>query len=344
MRSRLVTLLCLVSSLVCSAPTAVLGQPQAATETKVTEILRQSKILRADVPVHVTIDANEAKVTLVRGQKSTAKDCKIDAVLLSKSIIEAFPEQITRVKVIFGSLQDSAVQLVSVTAGDVKAYGDGSLSQTALLSSLELVDATSNSTHPTLSNGVKPGPFEIERTLLLMHIDRLKSLGTNVKPFQNLFATLEASIGEAEPSVIEQHVVDLRQKLKEQDQLIRQADNVRDGHSISSSRDTLFSQQYGHRRKAFNATPNTASGTTPTLSDNRPTGDSVPAATAHPLSAESLERSRAIRQRLRAMRQSGQDVSSQNQQLVQAQKLMFEGNVEQGRNMMDSLAHSLGIQ
>jgi biotin operon repressor len=333
----------MVGILVFGAQMAAWGQPQAATEAKVTEILRQSKILRGEVPIRVTINANEAKVTIALGQQCTAKDCKIDAVLLSKSVIEAFPEQITRVKVMFGSLQDAAVQMVSVTAGDVKAYGDGSLSQTALLSSLELVDVNSNGTHQTPANGVKSGPFEVERTLLSIHIDRLKSLGTNVKAFQNLFTALEASIGEAEPSEIEQHIVDLRQKLKEQDQLIKQADNVRDGHSISSSRDTLFMQQYGHRRKLFNASPNTVS-TTPTLNDNRHSEDQVPTTTTRPPAGSSLERSLAIRQRLRSLRQSGQDVSSQNQQLTQAQKLMAEGNVDQARNIMDSLAHSLGMQ
>jgi hypothetical protein len=303
-------------------------------------VVRKSKILKPDSPLQIAIEGKEARITTLRGAKSTDQDCKIDAALIAKNIFEAFPKKITRVKTQFGSPEKNALDQVTVTEGDVKAFGSGAISENELLSSLELMNVISESKTESNRIGVKAGPFEPQRSLLSMNIERLKSKGTNVMAFQKLFDQIENSLATENRGVIERQIEDLSQKLREQDQLVKQAGNISDGYSNRGS--GTLRQRFGR----FGSMGNLPAPGQPTLSStgdrpNQRMDNSSSPATQGPLKGMSLLWK--TRQKLKAMRDEGQNVSGYNAQVKEVDQLFISGKQMEARIMLQDLAHSLGI-
>lgn len=125
---------CLVSLLFFS--------PQAFSKLSGEELnkaISEARILPSDTKISVSVSAEQALLsTYVRASSSDpTKDCKIDAILLARTIFAA-DDSLTRLKARFYDSQWANYYEVNVTVGDVKAYGDGALSPEKLLSSLEL--------------------------------------------------------------------------------------------------------------------------------------------------------------------------------------------------------------
>lgn len=328
----------------CGFANMALSQPEATpTAEKLSDVVRKSKIIKPDSPLQIVIEGKEARVTTLRSSNATDQDCKIDAVLIAKDVFEAFPKKITRVKTQFGSTEKNTLHQVAVTEGDVKAYGTGAISENELLSSLELVNIISDAKTESNRIGVKAGPFESDRSLLSMNIDRLQSKGTNVRVFQKLFEQLENSLATEDKSSIQRRIEDLRQKLREQDQLVRQADTISDGYANRTATLRQRFARFGHMGELPAPAQSTASNGSGHASNESPgSSPSKTTVAAGPFAAATIWFK--TRQKLNQMRDAGQNVSGYDQQLSEAERLLRQGKKVEARNVVDDLAHSLGIQ
>ncbi len=192
---------------------------------KILYVLRNTKAIKPDMPLNATVVQREAIVLTARSAKATDKDCKIDAVLISKELFAAFPDQISRIKILFSMPGTNLASQIEVTAGDVKAFAVGAMDVNALLSSLELtnVDSGSGAATSQAALTIVPGALADKRLMLLSRIEGLRSKGTSVKPFKDIFDRIEGEVTSASSEQLSKDVAYLGEKLSEQENLVRQA-------------------------------------------------------------------------------------------------------------------------
>src|SRR5262245_10647878 len=82
-----------------------LGATAAVSPQQLQAAIDKGKILAPGSGVSISVGKNQAVVATYRNTKANEKDCKIDAVLLSKAIMQLAPE-ITSVTVYFYNRKD----------------------------------------------------------------------------------------------------------------------------------------------------------------------------------------------------------------------------------------------
>jgi len=278
--------------------------------------LKLAKIIDPRCALRLTLTGKEeATIITERNPKATDEDCKIDAVLLTKSLIEAYPKQIARVKVIFSQADGDGSQ-ATVTAGDIKSFGSGAIDKRTLLDSIEIAKVSSlevvSAGNQSVDSKVKMGPFQPWRLLLLEHISKLAQQGVNVKVFLDNFNHIEAMVGASNKGELRNSLRKLDAQLRGQDELTREARQP----AISSNR-RVTQLKSGQARRS--------------------NGD-VMAATA-----KEKERGKLIRAHIRDMAVEGKDVGSYLEQLQQIRNLRESGRYEEASQLLDRLAHTFGI-
>lgn len=226
----------LISCVLCTGSVAA---ADTVTPSEMVTVLRNTHVLKPEVALHATYDEhNKLAVVLTdRNPKALEKDCKIDAVLVAKKLVDSFPNDINTVRVIFSVPGKDDAKQVDVTKVDVKAYGSGAVKADELLSSLNLVQPkTDNDSGTGIGDsaglGVAPGPLEGQRLILLGRIQALKNRGTGVSAFQALFDKIEAEAKAGDQTSLSKDVPDLRQKLDEQSELVKQAQDSENGRGL----------------------------------------------------------------------------------------------------------------
>lgn len=222
-----IVVICSFSAL---APSMVLAD--APSILTMTQILRNAKVVNADRSLRLSIGNKTVLIATARGAKSTDKDCCIDAVLLAKTLIDAYPDEINRVKVMFSKSGSDTFTQVNVTTGDVKAFGSGQISEDQLLSSLDVQEVSAASTGAgdegtTAVTNLVPGPFIEKRLLLLQQIDDMEKKGTGVKPFRDLFDKVEADIKKGDQATALSDIQYLAQKLGEEEKVLKDLSSPR---------------------------------------------------------------------------------------------------------------------
>lgn len=223
------------------------GAQLSLSAVEMQALLRNARIIDAGYPLRISVHEQEALVSTKRNPKANETDCKVDAVLMAKTLMDAYPTQVLRVKVLFNNYEENKANQVVVTKGDIKSFGAGAIDQKTLLNSL---DYSTISAHTQDSGGdsltpyaVSPGVFSNERQLLLGHIKLLEKRGTNVKAFQTIFEQIETNVrGHKDQTLIKQGISDLAGKLKEQDKFIRQASLVQKENPGASNGQRKYSQ------------------------------------------------------------------------------------------------------
>ncbi len=128
-------------ALACFAPCAL---PVAAyiSDTEAVEVVEKAKILAPYIRINARVRPEEVEIATFKNPKANANDCKIEAVLIAKTLMDYAPGQVSRVTVYFyNSNSLSTYKEVAVTAGDVRAFGNGTVSKDELLKSLEIREA-----------------------------------------------------------------------------------------------------------------------------------------------------------------------------------------------------------
>ena len=108
----------------------------APSTSDIVHAINKNQFLPIGTPVNVKLDKGHVFVSTYRHGNADENDCKIDAVLIGKAIVEIAPAEITRVTSYFYGKDMSNYQEVSVTAGDITSFATGQMTQQQLLSSL----------------------------------------------------------------------------------------------------------------------------------------------------------------------------------------------------------------
>jgi len=218
--------------------TAFAASEEQLDPSRIIFVLRQSKVIKREQTLTAVINQRQADILTERKDKETDDDCKIDAVLIAKEIINSFPDQINRVRITFQKPGDSQASQVDVTAGDVKAYAMGAMKPDALLGSLEMQQVDyRGGTGQAMT--VVNGPLLDKRLALLGRIEGLKAKGTSVKPFRDLFDNIENETSQhAMEEKISKDIAYLDEHLTEQESLVkqsRQPSNIAKGTASGST-------------------------------------------------------------------------------------------------------------
>ncbi len=228
-----------ISVLICPVNFAIASEG-SVTSAELMAILKNAKIVEPSALMRAALTNQEALVSIKRTAKETNKDCKIMAVLFAKALMDAYPDQVLRVKILLFDFETSHYNEIIVRKGDVAAFRSGSLSEEALLGSIEITDVTDQSmSSGALSGGsntgVVAGPFQDKRLLLLAHIESLSQKGTNVKAFRAIFDQIEELAKQGNETALGQKIPYLFEKLEEQQNLVKQASQVGRQPSVSGS-------------------------------------------------------------------------------------------------------------
>jgi len=111
------------------------------TESQIRGELSKSNYLPASTRITVATDAKQSDamtIAMFAQQDANEKDCKIDALLIGKTVMELSGGDVTKVTVYFYSLTMSTYKAVSVRNLDVRAFAAGGVNKDELLKSLDL--------------------------------------------------------------------------------------------------------------------------------------------------------------------------------------------------------------
>lgn len=202
---------------------------KAATPTEMVAILRNAKIVNPLYPLRANLAEHEAMVTTQRNPKATDKDCKIDSVLIAKALIESFPGDVLRVKVLFSDYDKQTCSTVTVSKGDVESYGNGTIKQDEFLESLEIETFKENdspfapASGQSLSTGIAPGFMQDKRMVLLSRIEAMQQKGTNTKAYMEYFQQIEDNVKKGDEKQVATMITSLSGNLDEQEKMRQQA-------------------------------------------------------------------------------------------------------------------------
>jgi len=111
------------------------------TDADVVNAIEKAKILAPSIRLNARVSQDEVMVATYKNPKAEDKDCKIEAVLIAKEVMDLAPGVVPRVTVYFYSSSTlNNFKQVEVTAGDVKAFATGSLSKDELMASIRVKD------------------------------------------------------------------------------------------------------------------------------------------------------------------------------------------------------------
>ncbi|HNN62642.1 MAG TPA: hypothetical protein PKH78_06355 [Candidatus Obscuribacter sp.] len=120
-----------------------LGIPPATlalSGADVVAAIDKAKVLDASIRVNAQVTPEVIYISTYKNPKANDRDCKIEAVLLAKTVI-VLDNKVPRVEIRFYSQNAlSRFKKISVSAGDVKAFAAGTMQEDQLLNSLVLAE------------------------------------------------------------------------------------------------------------------------------------------------------------------------------------------------------------
>ncbi|MBI4532337.1 MAG: hypothetical protein HY711_00195 [Candidatus Melainabacteria bacterium] len=204
----------------------------ALSESQVLSLIERAKILSSDAQVQARVGSRDVAISAYRHPKATDKDCKIDAVLLAKVVMDADPAGITTVKIRFyDPTNNTSYREIDVGSGVVKAFGEGRLSKDELLSSVVIErgdqDITRYRNRPssgtTQSAEVAAGIYKSERMNLLSRIQLLRDKGVGVRDFLGKFFNIEDKVRQADEVGLAHDIELLNEQIGQQEETTNQA-------------------------------------------------------------------------------------------------------------------------
>jgi len=202
---------------------------------------RGVKVIGAGPDVTVLSDA---------APSATEQDLKIDAAFLSKALVDAAPNQIEKVKVLFAQHGPEG-KFIVIPKKSLLEYGNGKITPTAFLSGIHLEDVK-----PEEMPDVEPGPQQERRILLCQRIEKLRAHGTNVEPFEQLFDESEAAVKAGTTGfALSKKLAFIETKLTEQEEQVAIAKRTATGHTLEPVRGKSWSSQGYTLRESVGGRP-----------------------------------------------------------------------------------------
>src|SRR5262249_10670993 len=132
----------LLSALLASALNKSVAAAPPVTRDEVLKVVCAARVLDPKYQVNVGVTGDEITVTTYQNEaaKDKDRDCKIDAILVSKALYDKFGASLPVVKLMFFNTRErSKYKSVSVRPGDIRTFATGGLSQDNLLSMLSVI-------------------------------------------------------------------------------------------------------------------------------------------------------------------------------------------------------------
>lgn len=165
---------------------------------------------------------------LVHGDsKASDQNQKIDAIFLAKTLMEAVPTQVNKVKVLFVGTGSEESEFIDISKKELDDYGSGKISASTFLNSLHLLTVK-----PEEQPKVGPGPQSERRLLVWSRMEKLKSSGTGVTAFEKLFGEAETAAKDNDASLSDK-LSFIESKLTEQEEQVRLAKKTASGRGIT---------------------------------------------------------------------------------------------------------------
>ncbi|HEY9870384.1 MAG TPA: hypothetical protein V6D08_14565 [Candidatus Obscuribacterales bacterium] len=205
---------------------ALLSDAEAVT------LIEKARIVTPDSQVQARVGAGEVAVSLYRNPKANDKDCKIDAILMAKALMDADPKGISTVKVRFyDPANRSSYREVNVGLGVVKAFAQRRVSTDELLASVVIergeqdISRYRQRTYRDISQSpdVIDGVYRAERLNLLSRIQMLRQRGVGVQPFLGEFFRIEDKVRQGDDASVIKGLQFLSQKLADMEERYEQA-------------------------------------------------------------------------------------------------------------------------
>lgn len=137
----------------------------ATTPEELVAAIYKAKVLPPGISVRVDVKGDQALISTFRKGESTDKECKVDAILLAHTLIEEARAPFARVTVYYYNATDiNKYKMVSVSAGDVKAYGSNQVSMDQLISSVQITQqesTTDNISHYLEGSQTREHPITV---------------------------------------------------------------------------------------------------------------------------------------------------------------------------------------
>jgi hypothetical protein len=103
--------------------------------------IENAKILAPGISVNADVYRDQVSVSTYRNARANDNDCKIEAAMIAKTVLDLAPKDISRITIFFFSMTNpTQYREVAVTAGDIKAFGSGETDEKQLISSLKLTE------------------------------------------------------------------------------------------------------------------------------------------------------------------------------------------------------------
>lgn len=172
-----------LSVLIGSGTYGFLQPALAVSDSEIVNAIEKAKILAPSIRMNARISKDAVEVSTYKNPKAEDSDCKIEAVLIAKTVMEVAPEQAPRVVVYFYSSNAlSRYKEVSVSAGDVKAFGSGTVSKEELLRSISIKEDFINDPTKRVASYLSEGQIQkAKRVTTVLKGDKIE-LSTAIEP------------------------------------------------------------------------------------------------------------------------------------------------------------------
>ncbi len=170
---------------------------------KIIQHIRSANILPKDYSEHINLSLADgmASVSVYRDPEAQRNDCKIDAILITRKVLDVDPT-VKKVRVVFYNLTESdSYWVTQVASSAVIAYGRGAISQSEVIKAVTCEDGQSNDLAKTYSKlsykqildelGVVDGPERAQRAVIQVRISKMTGAGQDVSELRNQFLHVE---------------------------------------------------------------------------------------------------------------------------------------------------------
>ncbi|MBX9772208.1 MAG: hypothetical protein K2X29_12600, partial [Candidatus Obscuribacterales bacterium] len=173
---------------------------QAVTPEEVGKTIKDAHILTPGYDIKPVLTSDSALITSFRNPQASDKDCKVDAVLITRKVIALDPQKFKTVEVYFYDTKNpTQYTKVAVSAEDISRFGAGKLSQAQLMDTVGLVHGQIKAqvnplgqfrqqsyTQILQRSDVVAGPMATERAQLLSQIRQLNGSKIDKRQVQTL--------------------------------------------------------------------------------------------------------------------------------------------------------------
>ena len=172
------------------AHVSCLAAEDTVTESELVTILRATKVVPSDSKLTASISGDEIVVSTSKKDGASDEACKIEAVLIAKTVFDSVKNDAQRAKVILFDFKSNNYSEIAVKRAEVKMFGSGQLTEKELLSSLEIKNGDGDSNDDD-SLKLAPGPNQQGRVLLNVRLKKLEKQGSNISDLWPIFEKME---------------------------------------------------------------------------------------------------------------------------------------------------------